>query len=194
MERHGEQDAWAVRSLLAGVAEHTPLSMSVEEYGWVYRLARDSEPPFLDIGTHYGLSALVMSRARPGARILTIDNMADFGNDKEGAMREDCGRLVRGEKNVVTIIGESRHLVPIATASHNFGLALIDGSHWASDVAADVDSCRGVPTVLVHDALDEGPARALEGYRHRILPAEKIKAGWDIEPRGLALIEKGEKQ
>ena len=177
---------WTIRSELADIAKHTPLSMSVEEYEWVYRYAKKAEPQFLDIGTHYGLSALVMLKARPNAQILTLDNLADFGEDKEGAMRTDCGRLIEGEENVVTIFGESQLLVPLVNAS--FGLALIDGSHWAKDVARDIKNCENVPIVLVHDALDEGPREALKSYEYELLPTKKINTEWDIEPRGLALL------
>ena len=177
---------WTICSVLAETAKHTPLSMSVEEYEWVYRLAKKADPPFLDIGTHYGLSALVMSHAKPGADILTVDNLVDFGGDKEGAMRSDCGRLINNKENVVTIIGDSQLVVPLVDAQ--FGFALIDGSHWAKDVARDLRNCEDVPTVLVHDALGDGPMKALEKYEYTVLPARRINADWDIEPGGLALI------
>jgi len=178
-----------------------PLSMSIEEYKWLHRIARDAEPPFLEVGTHYGVSALIMHTANPTAPIYTVDNLIDYGGDKPGAMPSDCGILVKNIEQVHLRIGDSKQVVPKLVEEHSFGLALLDGSHWKEDVLADLKNTENIPVVLIHDAGAGGPLDALEIFQSldiihqqfEMLPAAKTDLPFDIDVNGLAIIDRRNK-
>lgn len=140
---------------LRGMFPH--LAMAVKEYAAVYFIAEMVKPiRILEAGTGYGFSTRVMHEACPTTNIDSIDLLT-------GDMtKEEWGKFVHGIPNVHLIRGDSRSLIPKLTKENNYGLALLDNGHDEETVLKNVEDCKRIPVVIVHNGFKGGVTKALE--------------------------------
>jgi predicted O-methyltransferase YrrM len=140
-----------------------PLGSLIEDYEILYSIARGVKAKLIvEIGTHTGMSAMVLAQAIRDSRlegtVWTVDNHSQ-GNHHEEAVRNV--RRFKMEKHIRLLEGEST-----AVLRDFFGLikkvdlVFIDGDHSYEACKADFEACKEHAGIFVfHDSFQEAGVR-----------------------------------
>lgn len=166
-----------MRVLLKGVNR----LIDVKDYLTLYHWVEMTQPTVIvEAGTYFGVSGMVMLKAAPKAKLITIDNLSDGSIKNE----ENWGKYL--PLGAIKIKGEATKAMPRVLEAYKPDLVFLDDGHSYHIVSTNLRQCKeaGVKYAIVHDV-------RMPGIRRAVLemdPHADIMEG----NKGIALLRLGE--
>ncbi len=164
---------------------------TTEKYGRLLaRIARELEiDSILELGTSMGISTAYLALSRPGARVVTIEGVAEVAEVAEARLKE------AGINNVTVLRGDIDEKIDEAIAMlprGEVGLAFIDGNHSKDATLRNfekISAHRAALSVLIFDDIywSDGMTTAW----NTIVADSRVSTTIELAQMGLAIFRSG---